>query len=260
MAFLAPLNPPITQWQGLQVWLVGASTGIGAALAQSLQQAGAQVALSARNQSALDALVTDSKSIAVAMDVTDPASVKQAFEKVNQQFAKIDLIVWLAGGYTPMRADDYNASKALQIANVNYMGLLNGLEYILPLLIKQKSGTLALVSSVAGYGGLPKSLAYGPTKAAMINLAETLYMDLNPKGIGVVLISPGFVETPLTAQNDFKMPALITPAQAAQAIINGLQNGNFEIAFPKRFTNWLRVLRLVPYRLYFKIVGRTTGL
>ena len=111
-----------------------------------------------------------------------------------------------------------------------------------------------------GQGGLPQALAYGPTKAALINLAETLYLDLQPQGIGVHVINPGFVETPLTAQNTFAMPALISPEQAADAILAGLEAGHFDIHFPRRFTLWLKLLRLLPRRLYFRIVSRFTGL
>jgi NAD(P)-dependent dehydrogenase (short-subunit alcohol dehydrogenase family) len=130
----------------------------------------------------------------------------------------------------------------------------------LPILLQQGFGHISLVSSVAGWRGLPNGLAYGPTKAAMTNLAETLYMDLQDRGIGVSLISPGFVATPLTAQNNFQMPALLTPEQAAQAILKGWSQGAFDIHFPKRFTLWLKMLRLLPYRLYFALVRRFTGL
>jgi NAD(P)-dependent dehydrogenase (short-subunit alcohol dehydrogenase family) len=121
-------------------------------------------------------------------------------------------------------------------------------------------GHISLVSSVAGWRGLPNGLAYGPTKAAMTNLAETLYMDLQDRGIGVSLISPGFVATPLTAQNNFQMPALLSPEQAAQAMLEGWAKGAFDIHFPKRFTLWLKLMRLMPYRLYFALVRRFTGL
>jgi len=121
-------------------------------------------------------------------------------------------------------------------------------------------GHISLVSSVAGFRGLPKSLAYGPTKAALINLAETLYLDLAPEGLGISVINPGFVETPLTAGNDFHMPALITPEEAAEAILRGWQAGDFEIHFPKRFTLFLKGLRHLGYGAYFAAVRRSTGL
>jgi short-subunit dehydrogenase len=127
-------------------------------------------------------------------------------------------------------------------------------------MLQQGFGHISLVSSVAGWRGLPNGLAYGPTKAAMTNLAETLYMDLQDRGIGVSLINPGFVATPLTAQNNFQMPALLTPEQAAQAMLKGWAQGEFDIHFPKRFTLWLKLMRLMPYRFYFALVRRFTGL
>ena len=129
---------------------------------------------------------------------------------------------------------------------------------VLPTFIQRGSGHISLVGSVAGYRGLPQSLAYGPTKAALINLAETLYLDLHGKGIGVSIINPGFVQTPLTAGNTFDMPALLTPEQAATAIVAGWARGAFEVHFPKRFTLWLKLLRVLPNRAYFKLVSRMT--
>ena len=126
--------------------------------------------------------------------------------------------------------------------------------------LAQGEGAIALVGSVAGYGGLPKATVYGPSKAALINFAEVLHLDLSPRGIGVFLIDPGFVATPLTAQNDFAMPALQTPAQAAEAIVDGFARGDFEIHFPKRFTCVLKLLQLLPRRLYFALIRRATGL
>jgi NAD(P)-dependent dehydrogenase (short-subunit alcohol dehydrogenase family) len=143
---------------------------------------------------------------------------------------------------------------------VNYHGALYVLDAVLPALLAQGHGHLSLVSSVAGYRGLPQSLAYGPSKAALTHLGEALYLDLQDSGIGVSVINPGFVETPLTAQNTFTMPALITPTQAAQHILQGWRDGLFEIHFPKRFTLWLQLLRVLPYRWYFSLVRRATGL
>jgi short-subunit dehydrogenase len=127
-------------------------------------------------------------------------------------------------------------------------------------LLKQGAGGVAICSSVAGYRGLPTSLVYGATKAALINLAETLYMDLSPRGIGVWIVNPGFVKTPLTDRNEFRMPALISADEAAQHIIDGLASGRFEIHFPKRFTRWLKLFRLLPYGIYFRLIRRVTGL
>jgi short-subunit dehydrogenase len=129
---------------------------------------------------------------------------------------------------------------------------------MLPRLLAQGHGHVSLVSSVAGYRGLPKSLAYGPTKAALTHLAEALYFDLHPAGLGVSVVNPGFVQTPLTAQNDFHMPALMQPADAAQCMLQGWQSGDFEIHFPKRFTRWMKLMRILPYAWYFPLVARMT--
>ena len=254
------LNPPIREWRGQRVWLVGASTGIGRALAELLHRLGAQVIVSARQRAALEAFVHQHPgSLALPLDVTDAAAVRAATEAALAG-GPLDLVCYCAGYYQPMRATALDLPELLRHHEVNTVGALYLLDAVLPGLLARGRGHLSLVSSVAGYRGLPQSLAYGPTKAALINLAETLYLDLQPQGLGVSVINPGFVETPLTANNTFHMPALISPAQAAQAIVQGWSRGEFEIHFPKRFTRVLRLLRLLPYRLYFAAVRRATGL
>ena len=255
------LNPRIDSWTGRTVWLVGASTGIGRATAARLHAAGARVVVSARSAEALDDFVeAHPGSDAVVLDVTDREAVHDAAAHIIAVHGRIDLAMYCAGTYTAMRATAFDLDVVLRHVQVNYVGALYLLDAVLPQLLKQRAGHLSLVSSVAGFRGLPQSLAYGPTKAALINLAETLYLDLQPQGIGVSVINPGFVETPLTAANDFKMPALITPEQAAIEILGGWQRGEFEIHFPKRFTRWLKALRLLPYGAYFAAVRRSTGL
>jgi short-subunit dehydrogenase len=170
----------------------------------------------------------------------------------------LDVVIYCAGYYQAMRAINYRVDDMLRHQAVNYVGALYLLDAVLPALLQQGYGHLSLVASVAGYRGLPMSLAYGPTKAAMINLAESLYFDLSPQGIGVSVVNPGFVETPLTSHNDFHMPALIQPPQAAQAMLRGWRQGCFEIHYPKRFTRWLKLMRLLPYAWYFGLVRRAT--
>jgi short-subunit dehydrogenase len=253
------LNVAIDQWVGKNVWIVGASSGIGQSLAKKLIALGANVALSSRRKEPLDVLVAGStnkqaKHIVATMDVTDSEQVKAAHRVIREQWSRIDLIVWLAGTYKAMRADSLDLALIKQTIDANLLSVYNGLDAFLPDLIAQKSGALALVSSVAGFRGLPKAIVYGPTKAALINLAEVLYNDLKPYGLSVYLINPGFVETPLTAQNEFKMPALISSDTAADEILKGFRKGVFEMHFPKRFTSLLKLLRLLPYRLYFALV------
>jgi len=258
----APLNEPVRDWNGRRVWIVGASSGIGAALARQLAARGARLALSARRPAPLHALLsrTRAQALVLPLDVTDAQAVAGAAARLEAEWGGVDLVLWLAARYAPMRAQDFDLEQAHAIVDANLGGVLNGIAAVLPMLRRQRHGGIALVASVAGYRGLPKSLVYGPTKAALINLAESLYMDLHPENIGVWLVSPGFVDTPMTAANDFRMPALVDPDEAAGAILDGLRRGSFEIHFPKRFTLWMRLLRLLPQRLYFLAVRRFTGL
>ncbi len=260
MAWLSPLNPPLVDWRGRSVWLVGASSGIGLACAKALHALGAKVCVSARQADLLQAFVEQHpSSMALPLDVTDAAALKAAAQQVQSQQG-LDVVVYCAGVYQALRATEFNLARMEQHMSVNYHGALFLLDAVLPTLLAQGKGHLSWVSSVAGYRGLPQSLAYGPSKAALTHLAEALYLDLHDSGLGVSVINPGFVETPLTAQNQFTMPALITPAQAAQHILQGWKDGLFEIHFPKRFTRWLQLLRILPYRWYFSLVRRATGL
>ena len=254
------LNTPMTDWQGRRVWLVGASTGIGLACAQALRAAGAHVIVSARNQQGvLDWAEQDAHVQWRTLDVSDPEQV-QATAKALHAEGPLDLVVYAAGYYRAQRATAIDLDDLLQHDKVNYQGALQVLSAVLPGMLARQSGHISLLSSVAGWRGLPNGLAYGPTKAALTHLAETLYMDLQDQGIGVSVVNPGFVATPLTAQNQFTMPALISPEQAAQDMLKGWAQGQFDIHFPKRFTLWLKLLRLLPYRLYFPLVRKFTGL
>ncbi len=259
------LNAPIRDWQGRVAWLVGASSGIGLATAQRLHAAGARVVVSARNAAALDAFVARHPgSLALALDVGERDALPEAAARIVGEHGRIDLALYCAGHYRAMRATAFDLDDALLHQRVNYVGALHLLAAVLPTLIGQaRAGAaahLSLVASVAGYRGLPQSLAYGPTKAALIHLAETLYLDLQPLGVGVSVINPGFVETPLTAQNAFHMPALIGPEEAARQIVAGWGRGAFEIHFPRRFTQPLKALSVLSSGLYFAAVRRATGL
>ena len=256
MPIFSPLNPPMNDWSGKTVWMIGASTGIGRATASALHARGAHVVVSARKLQALEDFVTQhAGSVALALDATDGDAIAAATQSLLAQ-GPLDCVVYCAGHYQAMRADAIDLPDMLRHVDVNYLGALRVMNAVLPALIARGAGHFSLVGSVAGYRGLPNSLAYGPTKAALINLAETLYMDLHAKGIGVSIINPGFVQTPLTAGNEFDMPALLTPEQAAQAIVKGWAQGLFEIHFPKRFTLWLKLLRVLPNRLFFGLVRK----
>ena len=260
------MNPPITDWRGQRVWVVGASSGIGLATAEALIARGSSVMVSARGAAALDRLVAQhtrtGEPPAVQpwpLDVTDAAAVTATARAILAQ-GPLDLVVYCAGHYREMRASEFDLAEMNRHLAINYTGALHVLDALLPALIARGAGHISLISSVAGFRGLPKSLAYGPTKAALTNLAETLYLDLAPLGLGVSVVHPGFVQTPLTAQNRFEMPALITPDQAAAAMLSGWARGDFDIHYPKRFTRWMKLLRLLPYRAYFPAVRRFTGL
>jgi len=256
-----PLNPRIEQWAGRVVWLVGASTGIGRATAEKLHALGATVIVSARSAATLDGFVrAHAGGRAIALDATDRNAMREAARRIVDEIGHIDLAVYCAGYYKPMRATAFDLDDALRHQQVNYVGALHMLDAVLPALLRQRSGHISLVSSVSGYRGLPKALAYGPTKAALINLAESLYFDLTDHGIGVSVVCPGYVDTPLTEQNDYKMPGLISAEQAAEHIVDGWRQGRFEMHFPKRFTLWVKALSYLSAGLYFKAVRRVTGL
>jgi NAD(P)-dependent dehydrogenase (short-subunit alcohol dehydrogenase family) len=260
------LNPCIADWTGRTVWLVGASSGIGQALAGQLHALGANVIVSARSEAALQAFVSQHPgSHALPLDVSDRQAVARAMPDVlalakpRSGAAVLDMVVYCAAHYRAQRATSFDLDDALKHQQINVGGALHVLDVALPVFSRQRAGHLSLIASVAGYRGLPQSLAYGPTKAALINLAESLYLDLHPLGVGVSVINPGFVQTPLTAGNDFAMPAMLTPQEAASAIVQGWAKGRFEIHFPRRFTLWLKLLRHLPHRWYFPAVRMITG-
>ena len=253
-------NPRIRDWRGKTVWVVGASSGIGRATAHALHQEGASVFVSARDSQALDSFASEhAGATALPLDVSDLASVEAAASTVLAR-GPLDLVLYCAGYYKEMRANQFDLADMLRHQQINYVGAMHVLGSVLPHFVGRRSGHISLISSVAGYRGLPKSLAYGPTKAALINLAETLYIDLKDSHVGVSLICPGFVETPLTAHNEFTMPGLIKPEEAAREILQGWERGQFEIHFPKRFTLWMKTLSLLPAALYFPLIRKLTGL
>jgi short-subunit dehydrogenase len=243
------MNPRIADWSDQRVWLLGASTGIGAALAGLLLARGARVALSARSAVRLAevAAAGGGRALVLPCDAADAESLHAAWDALLAEWGGVDVALYVAGDYVPMRAWELDMAKARRMIEVNLVGAISFAACVVPQLLRQGNGQIGFVASVAGYRGLPKSLIYGPTKAALINFAEALYLDLRPKGIGVRVINPGFVATPLTAQNDFAMPALLTAEQAALATIDGFAGSAFEIHYPKRFTRVMKLLAHLPY-------------
>lgn len=247
---LPALNRPLRNWPQQTVWIVGASSGIGAALASQLLALGARVVLSARGVDSLHAVAArQPRAIVLPLDVSQPAAWQQAWDSLQQQDALPDLVVFCAAAYRPERCWDIRQQQVSDTLQTNLAGVYYGLETMLPAMMARRQGGIALVASVAGYVGLPGACVYGPSKAALINLAELLHAELHQHDMQVYLINPGFVATRLTAKNDFAMPALLQPADAAREIVRGLEQGRFEIHFPRRFTLWIKLLALLPYRL-----------
>jgi NADP-dependent 3-hydroxy acid dehydrogenase YdfG len=249
----------IVNFSGKRVWIIGASSGIGAACAQALLKVGAKVALSSRRIERLEQIARAAKpeqTLILPVDVTQQQQIQTAYQSIMQAWGGIDLLLFVSGMYVPLRADNFDINTAEQTIDANLLGPMRAVAAVLPNMLSAHAGHIAIVGSVAGYSGLPKALAYGPSKAGIINFCETLYYDLLPQGVSVHMISPGFVATEATAQNDFEMPALITADQAATEILSGIQKGEFDIHFPKRFSGFLKFLRILPYPLYFWIVRR----
>jgi len=255
------LNPPLPAWRNCRVWVIGASSGIGAATARLLLASGARVAISARQVERLGEVAEGQANARIEpLDFTDSSQVAAAWQRIRDAWGGVDLILIVAGTHAEIRAWELTEQNAMALLETNLHAVIKTTAVVLPALLAQGKGAIGIVSSVAGYRGLPKALIYGASKAALINFAETLYLDLHAKGLGVYLINPGFVKTPLTDKNEFRMPHLITAEEAASAILAGLVAGEFEIDFPKAFTRQLKFLRILPYRWYFPIIRKVTGL
>lgn len=246
----------IPDFSGQRIWIIGASSGIGEACAKAFLKAGARVALSSRRAERLIAIANNQNALVLPLDVTHQKQIDNAYQTLLQDWGGIDLLLFVSGVYTPLRADNFDFEVAQKTIDANLLGPMRAVATVLPEMLKLHAGHIAIVGSVAGYSGLPKALAYGPSKAGIINFCETLYYDLLPQGVSVHMISPGFVATEATAQNDFEMPALITAEEAASQILKGIQAGEFDIHFPKRFSGFLKFLRILPYPIYFWIVRR----
>jgi short-subunit dehydrogenase len=234
------------------VWITGASTGIGREIALQLAARGVTVAASARNADKLALLGTNIRPY--PLDVTDRTAVLATISSIERDLGPIDLAVLAAGTYTPVDVENFALAIFETAMATNYLGVVNALAGLLPAMMARRAGHVAWIASVAGYVGLPKAAAYGPSKAALINLAESLKPDLDMRGITVSVINPGFVETPLTAQNDFSMPFLMQAPEAARLSIEGLMRRKFEIAFPRRFVLIMKLARLLPYVLFFRLI------
>ena len=242
------------------VWITGASSGIGKSLALKFAKEGWNVAISARRENLLNEISVSNENIkSFPLDVTDKNKCKEVFNKIKDQFGNIDICFFSTWTWNPKKEKDIDVEQIEDVFKVNFFGTVNSIKAVESYFKNKKQGIISIVSSIAGYRGLPNSTGYGPSKSALNNLAESLYFDFQRYNVRVCLISPGFIKTPMTDKNDFKMPFLKTPEFAADQIYDGLINKNvFEIHFPKALTLTLKLFSFLPSKLYFKLVGRMT--
>jgi NAD(P)-dependent dehydrogenase (short-subunit alcohol dehydrogenase family) len=238
------------------VWITGAGKGIGRAVALRFAGEGRTVAASARTAADLDELAaeagkTGGRIVPVPLDITDARAVEAAVHDIEASTGRIGLAILNAGTHVPEHAEGFDLGAFEKVVSVNLIGTAKCLAAILPVMLSRHAGRIAVVSSVAGYRGLPSAAAYGATKAALINLAESLAPEMARKGVTMTLINPGFVDTPLTRKNDFPMPFLISAEDAAKRIVDGLRTEKFEIVFPRRMALSMKLLRLLPYWAFF---------
>ncbi len=236
------------------VWITGASSGIGREVALQLAERGIMIAVSARSVEKLDGMGHNIKSY--PLDVTDSAAVQKTIAQIERELGPIDMALMAAGAYAPVDLKVVAPEAFAKLMQVNFMGVVNCVAGLLPVMRPRRRGQIAWIASVAGYRGLPKAAGYGPTKAALINFAESIAPELALEGIGVSVVNPGFVATPMTSKNDFPMPFLMAPQDAARRTIEGLAAGKFEVAYPTRFVVILKIVRLLPYSLYFWLIKR----
>ena len=240
---------------GARYWLVGASDGLGAALAEALAARGLRLVLSARPSDRLTALAARLGAEPVAMDVADAASVRQAAAQVGP----VDGLVWLAGVYWPMRAQDWNAAQVEAMCDINFTGCARVVAAVLPKMVARGAGHLVLTGSLSGFRGLPGAVGYAASKAGVMGLAESLYADLRGSGIKVQLANPGFIRTRLTAKNDFAMPFLMEPEAAAAAMLHLMQSNRFKANFPTVFSWLFRGGQFLPDWLYYRLFAPRKG-
>jgi short-subunit dehydrogenase len=245
---------------GKNIWVTGASTGIGKTLAIKFANKGWNVAISARREKLLiDICKINSNIHSFPLDVSNAENTKIVFENIIKKLHSIDLCIFATGIYDPNTEKEINVQKMQDVMNINFFGTVNCIKAVEKNFKEKKEGHISLISSVAGYGGLPNSSGYGPSKAALINLAESLYFDFKKYNIRVSLISPGFIKTPMTDKNKFKMPFIKSAEFAANKIYSGLIESNaFEITFPKELTLIMKIFKILPYKMYFYLVSKLT--
>ncbi|WP_373050183.1 SDR family NAD(P)-dependent oxidoreductase [Thalassovita aquimarina] len=233
----------MTDFSGKTFWLIGASEGLGRALAQKLSSEGARLILSARNAERLESLSAELKHArALPLDVTDNDAVRRAAAEAGDLHG----IIYNVGSYEPMRATEWDRDTALAMCDVNFTGAMRVLGEIVPGFVEKGQGDITLIGSLAGYRGLPAAIGYGASKAALISLAETMRFDLKGSGVKVRLVNPGFIKTRLTAKNSFRMPMLMTPEDAAEKVLKAMRKRRFRTDFPAPFSWFIRSLEYLP--------------
>lgn len=243
---------------GKIAWITGAGKGIGRALALKLSAHGWTLAVSARTETDLQTLCEEAPGPvhAYPLDISDAELTAKVIKDIESDIGEIDLAVLNAGTHQAEKATELSIANTRHLMEVNFMGTINGLAPLIELFAARRRGHLAVVASLAGYRGLPSAAAYGASKAALINLCESLRPELEEVDVRLSLINPGFVETPLTDRNEFDMPFLISTEKAAQAIIRGLEGSAFEITMPRRFAFIMKFMRIMPYWLFFALTRR----
>ena len=240
-----------------KIWITGASSGIGKAVAEKFAKEGWKVAISARRKEILDEMAKNPNIFSFPLDVTKEDQVNEVFSKIMENFKDLDICFFCSGTYNPKYEQKIDTKKIKSTMDTNFLGTVNCVKSVESFFKNKKSGQISIVSSVAGYRGLPNSSGYGPSKAALTNFAESIYFDFKKYNVKISVISPGFIKTPLTDKNEFKMPFLKSTEFAAEKIYKGLVNSkSFEIDFPKQLTLILKFLRILPYKLYLFLVGK----
>ena len=242
------------------IWITGGSSGIGKSLAYKFANEGWQVAISARREKLLKEISESNEKIkSFPLDVTDKVKCKEVFEQIKNYYGDLDVCFFSTGTWSPKEEKDIDVEQIENVFKVNFFGTINTIKAVEAHFKNKKNGIITIVSSIAGYRGLPNTTGYGPSKSALISLAESLYFDFERYNVRVCLVCPGFIKTPMTDKNDFKMPFLKTSEFAADKIYDGLINKKqFEIHFPKELTLTLKFFKLLPSKIYFYLVKKLT--
>jgi short-subunit dehydrogenase len=239
------------QFAGKRYWLVGASEGLGAALAEALSRAGAEVILSARNEAGLQAVASGlpGPSQCQPVDVTDADSVRRAADAIGP----VDGMVYLAAVYWPMPAVRWQAEQATAMADVNFTGALRVLGAVVPDMVARDSGHIVITGSLGGFRGLPGAIGYAASKAGVMSLAESMYYDLRKTGVDVQLVNAGYIRTRLSDKNTIPMPFIMEPEAAADRMLAHMRSPRFSTSFPTVFSWLFRISRFLPQGLYFRL-------